>query len=180
MKNEDLLDYCLSLWHDVPFFIYYSVFLVICIGSGILIKTQGWSRGTISSMWLVLGGYVFVLFSSTVFFRESVYKGYDLMPFWSYIAYYRGEEDSLLNENIMNVVVFVPVGLLASLVSRSMNWIKALILGLCISITIEVLQFAFEKGFAELDDVMHNTLGCLLGYGLIRYFGKSGYLCGQN
>ena len=102
------------------------------------------------------------------------------MPFWSYIAYFKGEDNSLMNENIMNVVVFVPIGLLAGLASRNMNWIKVLVFGLCISITIEVLQFAFEKGFTELDDVMHNTLGCLFGYSIFRYFGKSGYLCGQN
>lgn len=90
------------------------------------------------------------------------------MPFWSYFAYFKGEDYSLLNENIMNVVVFVPVGLLAGLASRSMNWIKALALALCISIPIEVLQFTFEKGFAELDDVMHNSLGCVIGYGLSR------------
>ena len=124
---------------------------------------------------------MFILFSATVFFRGSVLcKGGNLMPFWSYFTYFRGEDDSLLNENIMNIVVFVPVGLLAGLASRNMNWIKVLVFGLCISITIEVSQFAFEKGFAELDDVMHNTLGCLLGYSIYRYFGKSGYLCGQN
>lgn len=122
-----------------------------------------------SLMWLVLGGYVFILFSSTVFFRGFVLdKGCNLMPFWSYVAYFKGEDDSLLNENIMNVVVFVPIGLLAGFASRSMNWIKALALALCISISIEVLQFAFEKGFAELDDVMHNSLGCVIGYGIGR------------
>ena len=78
----------------------------------------------------------------------------------------------LLNENIMNIVVFVPVGLLAGLASRNMNWIKVLVFGLCISITIEVLQFAFEKGFTELDDVMHNTLGCVMGYGLFRLLSR--------
>lgn len=102
------------------------------------------------------------------------------MPFWSYVAYFKGEDDSLLNENIMNVVVFVPVGLLAGLASRSINLLRALLIGLCISLSIEVLQFTFEKGFAELDDVMHNSLGCLIGYGISRIIGKSGNLCGQN
>lgn len=125
-------------------------------------------------MWLVLGGYVFILFSSTVFFRGTILdKGCNLIPFWSYIAYFKGEDDSLLNENIMNVVVFVPVGLLAGLASRSINLLRALLIGVCISITIEVLQFTFEKGFAELDDVMHNTLGCMIGYGISRLL----YMC---
>ena len=30
-----------------------------------------------------------------------------------------------------------------------------------------VLQFRFMKGFSEVDDVMHNTVGCLAGYILV-------------
>ena len=26
-------------------------------------------------------------------------------------------------------------------------------------------NFCFMKGFSELDDVMHNMVGCLIGYG---------------
>ena len=36
-----------------------------------------------------------------------------------------------------------------------------------ISPTIEALQFFFMRGFSELDDVMHNTLGCLIGFGFM-------------
>lgn len=31
---------------------------------------------------------------------------------------------------------------------------------------IEMLQFVFKKGYAEFDDVFHNALGCLIGYGV--------------
>ena len=44
---------------------------------------------------------------------------------------------------------------------------KVLLIGCGISVTIEALQFFFMRGFSEVDDVMHNTLGCLLGYGII-------------
>ncbi len=27
----------------------------------------------------------------------------------------------------------------------------------------------FQRGFSEVDDVMHNTLGCLVGYGVYRF-----------
>ena len=67
----------------------------------------------------------------------------------------------------MNVVVFIPVGvLLGSMFQGSrfkMTWWKALLIGCSISITIEALQFCCMKGFSELDDVMHNTVGCLIG-----------------
>ena len=35
-----------------------------------------------------------------------------------------------------------------------------------ISASIETLQFFLKRGFAEVDDVMYNTLGCLIGCGI--------------
>ena len=43
-----------------------------------------------------------------------------------------------------------------------------LLIGCSISITIEALQFCFMKGFSELDDVMHNTVGCLMGWLMVK------------
>ena len=65
----------------------------------------------------------------------------------------------------MNVVVFIPVGLLLGSAFKQMTWWKALLIGCSISIAIESLQFCFMKGFSEVDDVMHNTVGCLIGFG---------------
>lgn len=31
----------------------------------------------------------------------------------------------------------------------------------------ELYPFLFMKGFSEVDDVMHNTVGCLIGYGIM-------------
>jgi glycopeptide antibiotics resistance protein len=56
----------------------------------------------------------------------------------------------------MNVVVFIPVGMLLCVAFKQMTWWKALLIGCCISITIEALQFWFMKGFSEVDDVMVN------------------------
>ena len=67
----------------------------------------------------------------------------------------------------MNVVVFIPVGLLLGIAFKQMTWWKALLIGCSISVTIEALQFFFMRGFSELDDVMHNTLGCLIGFGFM-------------
>ncbi len=49
-----------------------------------------------------------------------------------------------------------------------MTWWKALLVSCGISVTIEALQFLFMRGFSEVDDVMHNTLGCILGYMLVK------------
>lgn len=122
---------------------------------------------------LLLAEYVFVLYCSTVIFRHvSSVREYDFTPFWSYRAYFSGNNPQLLPEIIMNVLVFIPVGLLLGLSSRSMTLLWALLIGVCLSVGIESLQFIFLRGFSEFDDVMHNTLGCLMGYGLFRLLSR--------
>lgn len=137
---------------------------VFCMGLVVFIAWKGLKTGLRYSATLLLVEYIFLLFCSTVFFRTtSELRKYDFQPFWSYKAIQDGRED-LLTENIMNVVVFIPVGLLLSIAFKQVTWWKALLIGCCISITIESLLFWFMRGFSELDDVMHNTVGCIMGY----------------
>lgn len=88
------------------------------------------------------------------------------MPFWSYVAIYQEGRLDLVAEIIMNVLAFVPIGSLIGLVLPGIKWWKVLLTGFCMSMSIEVLQLVFKIGFSELDDVMHNTLGCVIGYGV--------------
>ena len=47
-----------------------------------------------------------------------------------------------------------------------------MIIGMCVSGAVEALQFVYKREFAEVDDVIHNTLGCMIGYGMfsiVRY-----------
>ena len=112
---------------------------------------------------LLLIEYIFLLFCSTVIFRPTgETRQYDFHPFWSY------DRPELLVENIMNVIVFIPMGLLLGIVFKQMTWWKVLLIGCSISVTIEALQFCCMKGFSELDDVMHNTVGCLIGWFMVK------------
>ena len=73
----------------------------------------------------------------------------------------------------MNVLMFIPIGLMIGLVFREANWRKIVIVGLGLSLSIELLQWIFKKGCFETDDVIHNTVGCMMGYGsysVVRYF----------
>ena len=66
----------------------------------------------------------------------------------------------------MNFVVFVPIGLLLGCTFRKILWWQVLLIVGAVSISIETLQFLYKRGFAETDDVMHDVLGCMFGYGL--------------
>lgn len=71
-----------------------------------------------------------------------------------------------------NVAAFVPLGFLAPLLSpRWRTWRSAIVLGLGTSLAVEVAQLLLSllMGFAwrvaDVDDLMLNTLGTLLGFG---------------
>ena len=66
----------------------------------------------------------------------------------------------------MNVVAFIPLGILLNTAFSSIRWWQIISVGCAISVSIEILQFTFKRGYAETDDVIHNTLGCFIGYGI--------------
>ena len=168
--SEEFKQYVISLYQDIPQEVYEGLLSVFCIGLVVFVAWKGFKTGLRYSVALLLIEYIFLIFCSTVFFRiTSELRKYDIHPFWSYKAIQDGRED-LLAENIMNVVVFIPVGLLLSIAFKQMTWWKALLIGCGISVTIEALQFFLMRGFSEVDDVMHNTVGCLIGYGIYYLF----------
>jgi glycopeptide antibiotics resistance protein len=74
-----------------------------------------------------------------------------------------------LVEFVLNVAFFMPVGFVAALLTRRHPvWVWALV-GVAISGTIELVQLIALPGrHASLKDVVSNTLGLLLGVGVVR------------
>lgn len=156
-------NYAYELIKDIPSDVLEGLTSIICIGMVVFIAWKGWKTGLRYSATLLLIEYIFFLFCSTVIFRATgATRQYDFHPFWSY------DRPDLLIENIMNVIVFIPVGMmLGSLLRVKGSCLIVLLIGCSISVTIEALQFWFMKGFSEVDDVMHNTIGCIAGYILV-------------
>jgi len=160
--QDEFKQYIISLYKDIPQEVYEGLLSVFCLGVVLFIAFKGVRTGFRWSSVLLLIEYIFLLFCSTVIFRPTgETRQYDFHPFWSY------DRPDLLVENIMNVIVFIPIGLLLGCAFKQTTWWKALLIGCSISITIEALQFWFMKGFSEVDDVMHNTIGCIAGYILV-------------
>lgn len=161
--SDEFKQYIISLYQDIPQEVYEGLLSVFCIGLVVFIAWKGFKTGLRYSAALLLVEYIFLLFCSTVIFRATgETRQYDFQPFWSY------SRPDLLVETIMNVVVFIPVGLLLGIAFKQTTWWKALLLGCSISVTIETLQFFFMRGFLELDDVMHNAMGCLIGWLMVK------------
>jgi len=164
--KEQITEYVISLYRDIPMAVYEGLLSVLCLGVVVAIVCYGLKRGWRRIAGLQLVEYIFLIFCSTVIYRRGYEgAGYELSPFWSYAATQEGRTE-LLTENIMNVVAFVPIGLLLGVCIKGLKLWHAFLVGACLSVSIEVLQFILKKGFSELDDVMHNTLGCMIGFGV--------------
>ena len=118
--------------------------------------------------WGILLCYAFVVLSATIFYRfpsmerEPVYS-----LFYSYReAWIRWSAGSWRNI-LLNFCMFLPLGFLLPLGFQSLRkgW-KVLILAFGSSLAIELLQLVTKRGMFEPDDLLGNTVGALIGYGI--------------
>ncbi|MFC5864422.1 VanZ family protein [Acidicapsa dinghuensis] len=71
---------------------------------------------------------------------------------------------------IGNIIPFMPIGLLAPFVFRSISWQRALVLGVVTGLTCEVMEVVFRVGIFDVDDVILNAFGVIVGYGVFVMF----------
>ena len=64
---------------------------------------------------------------------------------------------------VQNILFFMPYGLLFPWKD---NWKRVFVTALVLSVFIELFQFIFNLGWCEVDDVISNTLGAMIGYGI--------------
>ena len=166
-QNTEFAKYIVNLFNDVPGCIYETLIVVFCVGLTVLLITKGIKKGGRYFAMLLLAEYIFLLYCTTVAFRlRQPYRVYKLQLFYSYS--HDSAKHLLLIDNVMNIIVFIPVGVLMSLCWKRFQWWKILIIGCSLSLSIESLQYILIRGNANVDDIIHNTLGCMLGYGLYK------------
>lgn len=113
---------------------------------------------------LLLVGWIAVIFLTTLGRRSAGSYIADpvLTPLYSYYRAISGGSQELYRANFMNMVLFYPAGFLGcSLLPK--RWIPVVCTFALMSIGIEYVQYRFSMGLAEMDDVIHNTLGAILG-----------------
>lgn len=94
---------------------------------------------------------------------------YNFQVFWSYRVIAESKSRVLLRENIANLIAFLPFGMfLQELSEGRIKWYRCAVAAGALSVSIEAAQLYFKLGLCEWDDVIHNTAGALLGYGLAR------------
>lgn len=126
---------------------------IICINAGIV-------------------GYITLILIITLFSRETqIEKAISIIPF-TYI-------DSLdkIRGNMMNILLFYPLGILAG---TKWKRIRVILIGTILSLGIEISQYLWNLGYAETDDIINNTIGMALGVGVMLICKKILYYKGNK
>ena len=108
--------------------------------------------------------YVAVLLCVTLLMRESSSK-FPIHTEWFW-GYKVDNPAILYRDNLINILLYIPVGCLVGLIAPKHKLLAAMLVGLFLSETIECSQLIWHKGSFDVDDLFNNTVGALLG-GLI-------------
>lgn len=112
----------------------------------------------------VLFVFTMIVLASTVFTRTpNGMHNYELIPFWSWLEAASGNLE-YLKEIVLNMILFLPVGLLLPFVFHKKILIRyAALLGASGSAIIECSQLIFCRGLFEWDDMIGNSIGTMIG-----------------
>ena len=160
--------YEIVLTHNRPWTLRELIFFVIVLVVVTIIFSILLKKGKINLFQLIAGDllliFIFIVLGSTVFTRiASKEQEYELIPFWSWNEVIKGNIQ-VLEENLLNLILLLPFGFLLPFVFyRKIRWYKALIIGLAFSFFIETSQLVLHRGLFEWDDMIHNSLGVMIG-----------------
>ena len=75
-------------------------------------------------------------------------------------------------QTVLNVLLFIPLGFFLPILYKRFGSIRAIaITGFLISMSVEIIQM-FGCGSTDINDLMTNTLGSCIGYGLYLLFSR--------
>jgi glycopeptide antibiotics resistance protein len=124
--------------------------------------------------WFLFILYLFFLFYF-LFFSEKMGRltgeqyRYNLVPFREIRRFIKYREivgwKAFFVNIIGNIIAFVPFGMLVPRLSgRMKHWFLVTLLALEFSFAVEVVQLVLKLGCFDVDDLILNTVGGLIGY----------------
>jgi glycopeptide antibiotics resistance protein len=90
----------------------------------------------------------------------------NFVPFKTIVPYILGYKGWIIAgiNLIGNIILLVPVGFLVPFIYSNITWKKSLIIAILAGLTIETMQVVLHVGIFDIDDVMLNALGVMIGY----------------
>jgi glycopeptide antibiotics resistance protein len=90
----------------------------------------------------------------------------NLIPFKTILGYLSGEPTwGTARLNLLgNIIVFIPFGFLFAALYSKLRWSKVLLAVLVSGAASELLQAIFRSGILDIDDIILNSSGVIIGY----------------
>lgn len=117
--------------------------------------------------------YLAVLLTVTLFDRVgSIRDDIQMEPFHQLREALNTQNWEIVEHNVQNVILFVPMGILIPLINRHhfQKFSYAFFAGMIVSTCIETIQYLFRLGTCDIDDIIANTLGAVIGFLIARLY----------
>ena len=132
-------------------------------------------KGTLFILYLGFIAY-FGFFARIAGRTRSHEDDYNLVPFYSIGKYVKVTGASEIPDFIINIlgniIVFMPVGIFLPYLFSNKPWAYkkryVLMIGFLFSLGVESIQYILSVGVFDVDDLILNTLGALIGWQLYR------------
>ena len=124
-----------------------------------------WGRAL---LYLMLVGYLAVVFYATIPRGSGGFRQVNLHLFRAWREAWNNFSAKNWANVLLNVAMFVPLGFLLPILWKIFRkWYVMAPAGFAVSLGIELFQLATGRGICDVDDLLANTLGALIGYFLI-------------
>ena len=114
---------------------------------------------------ILLSSYTVALLYFTVFGRYSQsYYRYEINVFASYRKLFENFDTYVFQQIILNLLMLIPIGFLLCVIIKSkFKYLWAMVMSLLLTTVVEVLQFVSRCGTFEVDDLINNMIGAVIG-----------------
>lgn len=120
-------------------------------------------------IWFCFIGYIIMVIGVTFLNRGArVFSDTNLHLFSSYREAWNSFNSTTWRFIILNIFMFVPLGIILPLLNkrfRKFPWTYGV--AFLMTFIIEILQLITGYGILELDDMLNNVLGAIIGYGIV-------------
>lgn len=161
-------EYIQISYHRLLWVILFAV--VFYIGFYILSKKRSKKDIVFKAMLSMACSFVFVM---TLFSRTPKEYCVTWKPFWSYYMAAEVNNTELWLQIIMNIAMYVPIGFsLPGCFDSLKKGIGAVLIAVASSVGIELIQYVLSIGYFDVDDVLNNILGTIIGWSLYKLWDK--------
>ena len=128
--------------------------------------TTRWVAGILLGVWLAAG---LLLTLEPIEPPAGLVVVPNLIPLHTIAIYFANLDSPFwIRQLVGNLVLLLPVGLLAPIAFPALNgWIRIFLVALALSVAIEVAQLWIPNRMPDVDDVLLNVAGAMLGYAIL-------------